>query len=311
MPPDTANAPRPLGRSLTITVGEADGRLMPVFQVSDEIQVATLVTGRPVAEVAETLPRVFNLCRAAQEGALRLCLGLPPDPEGETRLRAEILRDHVLHFCFLLPARFGLPPLKLPAGWAEDPDATAAALFGPGRTLPHGLGAFADWLAAGQGAAPVLTAIANAFAPGEAVNDSLPLAPAAAPCENSPAARHSAHPLLREIKGKHGRGPLWRATGRLVDAGACLDGTIPAPVALGPGRASAPSARGLYTVSAKVSDGVVMALSRRTPTDDMIAPDGALATAIAALPPARRHLLPLLVQLFDPCMSVRIEAADA
>lgn len=308
-----ASAGRQPGPLLTITVSEAGGSLLPRFAVSGAIPSEALVLGRSTAEAAETLPRLFNLCRAAQEAALRLALGLPPVPDSAARLRAEILRDHVLHLCFLLPARLGLAANPVPPGWAGDPDATANALFGPARRLPGDPAGFAGWLAEGQGAAPVLAAIATAFAPGEATSATLPLADGglAAACENSVAARQSAHPLIRGIEERHGRGPLWRATARLADAEACLAGTLPAPQTRGPGRATAPSARGLYSVCATTRSGVVTALGRRTPTDDMIAPDGPLETAIAALPPAKSRFLPLLVQLFDPCMGTRIEATDA
>lgn len=36
------------------------------------LPVTRLVIGRPVEAVAETLPRIFNLCRAAQSTAVRV-----------------------------------------------------------------------------------------------------------------------------------------------------------------------------------------------------------------------------------------------
>ncbi|MBT25313.1 MAG: hydrogenase expression/formation protein HupK, partial [Rhodobacteraceae bacterium] len=40
------------------------------------LPVAQLVRGKRIEEVADLLPRLFNLCRAAQRAAVRAALGL-------------------------------------------------------------------------------------------------------------------------------------------------------------------------------------------------------------------------------------------
>ena len=216
-----------------------------------------------------------------------------------------MLRDHVLRLCLVLPQRLGLQASALPPGWAQDDRECLAALLGPDQSLATDAEGFARWCDAGLGAAPALAALSRAFAPGMAV------CPADMP-DTSAAGRRAQHPLMQALERSHGRGPLWRATGRLVDAVAILSGAAPVAQAEGPGAACAPSARGTYSVAVTQDRGRVTALTRRTPTDEMTAQDGPLETAIAALPPADAHLLPLLIEVFDPCMDWAVtEAKDA
>ena len=97
------------------------------------------------------LPRLFNLCRVAQGMAALLSLGLPAAGD----LRAEVIRDHLMKLCLLLPRALGAAPLPLPA----DP-----------ACLPGSRGLPADGNPAGWDSplAPLATRIAAAFAPGEA-----------------------------------------------------------------------------------------------------------------------------------------------
>lgn len=273
-----------------------------------DLPLGPLLLGRPVAEVAALLPRLFSLCRTAQGMAARLCLGLP-EPEGPQALAAEILRDHSLRLTVTLPPMLGLSP-RAPTA---DP---GLQLFGPARRLPDSPAAMMAWLAAGQGAAPLVAAIADAFAPHEAASTTLPLATPAtaltgAVLENSAAARQSAHPLLQGIETTHGRGPLWRVLGMLADAEAAIAQRLPAPV-LQDTTAHVPAARGLYSLTLARTAGLVTRIHRITPTDHATAPQGAMETALATLPQTKRHLAPLVAALHDPCMGVTVkETRDA
>lgn len=284
-----------------------DGTGWRVIRPAD-LPLGALLLGRPVAEVAATLPRLFSLCRVAQGMAARLSLGLP-EPEGAQALAAEIIRDHTLRLMVTLPPLLGLSP-RAPS---NDP---GLHLFGPARRLPDSPAALRSWLAAGQGAAPLVAALSATFAAGEAASAPFPLvtpqnALSGATLENSAAARQSAHPLLRATETTHGRGPLWRLLGMLADAEAAIAHRLPAPVLLGD-TAHVPAARGLYTLTLGQTAGLVTRITRVTPTDHATAPQGAMETALAALPMTKRALAPLVAALHDPCMGVTVrERRDA
>lgn len=269
-----------------------------------ELPLGALVLGRPVAEVADLLPRLFNLCRMAQGIAARMALGLPHD-EDRPALTAEILRDHLIRLSVTLPPLLGLPA-RAPAGDPLD------ILFGPVRGLPVDLVGLRRWLDAGEGTAPLVAAIALAFAPGDAAVDLPYVCPATAlhvtAVENSAAGRQASHPLLRSVAARHGRGPLWRVLGMLADAEAAVAGRLPPPVA-DRGIARVPAARGTYALMLRQAGGLVTSIERVTPTDHLLAPGGALGRALAALPVAKRHLAPLVAALHDPCMAVKVEEA--
>ena len=274
------------------------------------LPVAKMVRGRGVAEVAELLPRLFNLCPVAQSVAIRVALGLEaPDTEA---LMAEIRDEHALRLAVMLPMKLGLAPVACPR---NAPERLPEALFGA-QDLPETPNGFADFVARGAGIAPVLKAIRERFAPGEAVTDPLPLVTADAvfaqdALENSVAARHAGHPVMRAIETACGRGPYWRVVARVLDFQAAFERRLPAPCVIAPGRVVVPAARGLYAVHAEVSEGCVTGLTRRTPTDHMLSQNGALAQAFARLPAAKRGLAPVLLEVFDPCVPVRLEAQDA
>lgn len=281
-----------------------EGRYVP--QTGGALPLAALLVGRPVAEAAILLPRLFNLCRMAQGVAARMCLGLPettaPDALTPDALTKEILRDHLFRLFHILPPFLGLASAPLPQ---TD---LAIALFGPRERLPLGLGELEDWLEAGMGCAPLVDRIKAVFRAGEAISDDLPLAQAetmmsGAVLENSAAARQAGHPLLRSVAAHYGRGPLWRVLGMLADAEAAFAGRLPAPIMVD-GAAVVPAARGLYALEIRHDGGVVTSLSRVTPTDQQCAPNGALQTALSRLPPAKAALAPLIVALHDPCIPV-------
>lgn len=282
--------------ALTAAGGMCSARVMP----GAALPMGRLLIGKPVAEAAALMPRLFNLCRAAQSAAAHLALGLPVPPGPE--LEAEVLRDHMVKLCLTWPRLLGLPPRPFPA-----PRAAVAALFG--GPVPEAPAAFDRWLASGGGAAPVLAAIRDAFAPGEAVADLPDTTPASAmrltPQENSTALRHPGHPVLDAIARSHGRGPFWRAAARLYDAATCATGRLPA-AAMVDGTAITPAARGLYAVQASAEGGRVTAFARVTPTDHLLAPGGMLAQSFATLPAAKAALAPLLIDILDPCVPVTL-----
>jgi hypothetical protein len=267
-----------------------------------ELPLGALVLGRPVEEVVALLPRLFNLCRMAQGMAARLSLGLPAG-QGMDALVAEVLRDHLIRLSVILPPLLGLPA-RAPAGNPLD------LLFGSVRGLPVDLLGLRRWMEAGEGSAPLVSAIYRAFAPGEAAVDLPYVCPATAlrvvAVENSAAGRQATHPLLRSVAARHGRGPLWRVLGMLADAEAALAGRLPPPV-VDRGVARVPAARGTYALMLGQIGGLVSRIERVTPTDHLLAPGGALETALAALPVAKRHLAPVVAALHDPCMAVKVE----
>lgn len=263
----------------------------------EPLPLKALVLGRPPEAVAALLPRLFNLCRHAQGAAARMALGLgAPDCAALAR---EIAQEHRLHLTLFLPRALGLAPLAPPGG------CTAEALFA--GELPATPERFEAFLAQGAGIAPLFSALIARFAPGEAATPTLPavtpataLSPTAQ--ENSAAARHAGHALMRHIEASHGRGPLWRVLGRALDLQAAARGILPAPRLIAPGTAMVPSARGLYTLRLEVAAGAVTALARTTPTDHLLAPGGLLDHSLASLGGADRAQAELLLAVLDPCV---------
>jgi hypothetical protein len=172
----------------------------------------------------------------------------------------------------------------------------------------------AGFLGSDDGIAPLLRVIGDLFGPNGASADGIPLVDADSafrpvPVENSPAARQAATPAMDYVEAFYGRGPLWRATGRVIDLAMLLTGDRPGPLAVAPGRAIVPAPRGCYALRVETEDGRVTALSRVTPTDHMLAPGGALEAMLASLPAHRNRLMPLLMALIDPCRPVHVEVA--
>ena len=269
------------------------------------LPVAELVLGKPVDEVCALIPRLFNLCQAAQAVAVRLALSVPVDDTQD--LRHEIKREHMLRLAVILPARLGLAPLGIPGRDAE----VATGLFGAKRFAETPT-AFEAFLSSGEGIAPVLDTIRDAFDAGEAASGVLPcLVDDAvfedAAMENSVAVRHPDHPVLRHVEDQYGRGPLWRAVARAVDLQAVLDGDLPEPRVTAQGVAMVPAARGTYAVSAQAQDGRVTQFRRATPTDHMLAPGGIMQRSLASLPVAKHDQAGLLVDILDPCRPLEVK----
>ena len=270
------------------------------------LPLTQMLIGRSVADVVSLLPRVFNLCRSAQEGAARLALGLPLAADFADQLARELLRDHLIKFCLSWPRCLNRPAQPLPTR-----EQVPAALFGALGRMPANLVEFDRWLASGQGMAPLLQAIEQAFAPGEAVSvwplstpDSM-FQPT--PQDNTTAIRHHAHPVLQGLRQRHGAGPLWRAVARLIDAEACVEQRLPGLQCLPDGTALAPAARGIYALQASAQDGRLCAFRRVTPTDHLLMAQGVLAQSFASLPHSKMALAPLLVDILDPCVPCQWE----
>lgn len=262
------------------------------------LPLARLVGGRSVEEVAKLVPRLFNLCRVAQTVGLRMALGLEAAESGA--LGAEIAREHALKLVVVWPVRLGLPAR---AGLGADV---------LGGAFPGDAEGFTQYLRGDAGIGPLLRAVAARFGPGEGVCPVLPEVSADSVFamiaqENSIAARHLAHPVMRHVEGSYGRGPLWRVVARALDLEAVLQGDLPAPRLTSEGVAIVPAARGLYAVRAEVRAGRVLHLERVTPTEHLLAPGGIMAQALASLPRAKHAEARLMVDLLDPCTPVTLK----
>lgn len=270
--------------------------------------VEALALGRPPEEVAELLPRLFNLCRAAQSAALCQALNLPaPD----TAPQDEIIRDHLLKLYVTWPRLMDQAPRPLPNGWQEGGEALLAALVPMG--FPDTPAAFAAAVEGRCGIGAVLADLATllpagmgAFVPLPHVDETTAFDPMAA-VENSVAGRQANHPVMRRIEAQRGRDLFWRATARLYDLADACRGALPAPQAPAPGSALVAATRGTYAVRAAQSGGVVTALARVTPTDHLLAPGGVLASTLAAVLDGQDHLVPLVMDILDPCQPVEVK----
>lgn len=281
------------------------------FTRPDPVPVERLVRDQRVETAVDLLMRICNLCREAQGQALRLAMGVPVE-EGQRRAAAaEIVRDHVMKLALGWPAKFGLPPLRLPPDWRHDAPALSVTLFGPAGAPPATLADLRSWLAGSAGAAPALRRIGQCFEGGAADPGLLPAPrPEAlfhgAALENSVAGRQHRHPALAALALDDGHGPLWRAVARLYDLDDALRDRLPRAHVFAPGRAVVAATRGAYAVEAVTDAGRVRSLRRVTPTDHLTAPGGILERALAALPADRAGLAPLLLDVLDPCTPVRL-----
>lgn len=277
------------------------------FQPAPALPVSRLVVGRNVGEVVELLPRLFNLCRAAQGAAIDAALGRPADAEG---IANELLRDHLLKFHVTWPAFFGRPPSPLPDDWAVCGPALCQTAFGPSGRAPATAADFFDFLAGDHGYAPVLRLIDGSFTAGEAVSDLPPVAPdtiwSPGLADNSVAARRGDHPAMQSIAEARGKGPLWRAAARLFDIAAVIAGDLPPVSTPSKGEAIVPAARGSYAVRIEADADVVIRFVRVTPTDHLLADGGVLDRCLATLPATKGGLGNLLLDVLDPCSPVRL-----
>jgi hypothetical protein len=270
----------------------------------------SLVQCHTVAEARETIGRAFNHCRAAQITAFDIATG---QTASETELCAEMRREHLVQIFMGWPHALGLRPL-FERTWLTDDREVMRALFGPLARIPGNDFDMAGFLGSDDGIAPLLRVIGDLFGPNAAAADGFPLVDAdsafrALPVENSPAARQAATPAMDYVEAFYGRGPLWRATGRVIDLATLIVGERPRPVTVAPGSALVPAARGCYALRVATEDGRVTALTHVTPTDHLLAPGGTLEAMLGSLPAHRNRLMPLLMALVDPCRPVNVEVA--
>ncbi len=283
-----------------------------VAEPAAPLPVEAMVLGKAREDVAELLPRLFNLCRSAQSMAARLALGLPVKDDAET-LRREIIRDHVLRLTVILPGHFGMSPASLPYGWQDGTTELAKALFGPTGRLPATNDDFTSYLDSETNLSALLGKIDTLFGPDVACAAPLPFVShltagdATALVENSCAARVAEHPVLQTIENHQGRGPLWRVAARAYDLQALLDGAPLLARSPTPGVAHVPATRGLYTVRAETKNDRVTAFSRVTPTDHLQAKGGVLDQTLSSLPATQAGLAPLILDILDPCSPIRVK----
>ncbi|PTV95494.1 hypothetical protein C8J27_104130 [Rhodobacter aestuarii] len=291
-----------MSADLGIRLASDGARLVAEITPPDPLPLAQLLIGRPVEEAAELLPRLFNLCGAAQGHAARLALGLHGTAELAQR---EILRDHLAKICLIWPRLLDLPPRPLPENWGEGGAVLQDWIWGGPK--PERLAAF---LVSGKGVAPLLAEVAHRFSPGDAVADLPPLTNPMTliPQENSPAGRVADAPLMHQAETLWGRGPLWRVLGRIIDLHRLAE--APLPSELRPdGTAVVAAARGAYALAADAEEGRLARLARVTPTDHLLVEGGALDQSLAALPPNKAELAALVVDILDPCFPVHLEMA--
>lgn len=315
--------------TLRITIARApSGTLRAAVVPPAPLPVARLFLGQTPETAARRAAMVFNICGAAQAGAVRAALGLPPEPDAGRRILRESLRDHAMKLAVGWPQAVGLAsdPAALAAVarlGADRGAALAGALFGaagPPRTLV----AFDRWLDHRATApARVLALIRDGWdagwgrvvlplwTPGAPAPEFSQAAGCASPVETGLVARHVADPLLVGLEARGGRSLLWRLAARLVDAAEALgalaaDRAGPEPRTLAPGVGMAQAARGAMLVRAAAGDGRVTRLDRLSPTDAALHPDGLMARALATLPEGRDAPLAavaaMVVEAVDPCL---------
>lgn len=293
--------------------------------------------GRPAEEVAQLMPRVFNLCAGAHAQAARGALGLPAGDAAPLAAvaRWERLRDHAVAILCDWPSIVGRPAdravLKgaaakgLAGGSPEAAQMLRRHLLGAAIDLPAATAGTVDrWLAAA--ASPTASLLAHIRATvdpawGRAelarpnMADIVAALDAGAPTEpreTTAADAWRATPVLRELHARDGASLFVRMFARLLDLLGCLDagdsdgdGESLVP---GSGIGLARAARGLLAHRARVAGGLVTDYRVLSPSAWNLAPNGLLARALAALP-MNGHtpmLARLVVSCVNPCVPVTL-----
>lgn len=277
------------------------------------LPIEKMVVGMQADEAVALVQRVFNLCRNAQIVAFNASLGLPL-PSGASELLAqEVLRDHVVKIALKWPQHLDMPPLALPSDWQANPEKLRLCLFGQNNAMPRTLEQLNVFFAQKTGVGAVLAAVAEAFAPGQAVTSKLQIATPKtvmqdADQENSVATRQADKPLMQVVETKFGRGPLWRALAVALDIESCLNKGLPALAMTSCGACVVPAARGYYAVKAQQLKGRIQVFRRVTPTDHLLARNGVMAQSLSTLSCDAKHpKAQLLVDILDPCIPVTLK----
>ncbi|MCU0828894.1 MAG: [NiFe]-hydrogenase assembly chaperone HybE [Tabrizicola sp.] len=192
----------------------------------------------------------------------------------------------------------------------DRPDPAAASPLPGPNGLPEQLVSLVHWDSPVAGLAPTLQ---RAFAPGIAASAPLPMPePLAEGAQgNSVAGPQAGHPLAREIEDSFWRGPLWCYLGLLAGLQAAPLRRVPSPH-LFSAIAVMPASRATYPLRIDLAGGQVTGITRRTPTDHLLAPGGALTQTSAGLSRGPRTLAPAIIALPDPFGPVTVrEAQDA
>ena len=297
------------------SAGHKHGHLR--FDPPAALPVRDLVIGKSVDAAAEMLPRLFNLCRIAQQAAARLAFGLILPVNTHRELQREVLRDHLAKFYLKWPSMLGLASIPLPRDWQTGEEKVRVEVFGSPGAMPRSAEDFESFLNSGNGISSILRRIDQCFEPGEAITVALPHPSVQnvlhlQVLENSVAGRHLSHPVMQHIAVSRGYGPLWRATGRAFDLECSLRGRMPDFEIPTPGIAVVPATRGSYAIQSCVENGIVTAFERITPTDHLLADGSILEQTLNTLPAGKTGFAPLILEILDPCTPVRLrEVQDA
>ncbi|HFB2047902.1 MAG: hypothetical protein HRT83_01900 [Hyphomicrobiaceae bacterium] len=285
-----------------------------IAKLNPHFPIRELVIGKSRSEVAELLPRLFNLCRTAQSLAVCAALDLPSTESIDT-LTQEIIRDHVLRLAIILPRHLGLSPLHLPVGWQLNDTFLRQLLFGPPGRLPETIFDFENFLKSDYGIAGLLSKIAVFFSPGEGVSSALPFVSvetASNPSsivDNSCAQRVIDHPVIAHMAARsaQSRSLFWRLVARSYDLDALLNNVPLTVTTPHPGCVHVPATRGLYTINAQHADDKITHFTRVTPTDHLCIQGGVLDQVLTTILPERALVLPIVLDILDPCGPLCVE----
>ncbi|WP_029007145.1 hypothetical protein [Azospirillum halopraeferens] len=146
-----------------------------------------------------------------------------------------------------------------------------------------------------------------------------------APALTGPLARRWHHPLVADLRARHGTGAAVHLAARLVELAEAPERLRAAATALVPARRGAPAtrsgigaavvetARGRLAQRIVVEDGQVADLRSVAPTEWNFAPDGPLARGLtgAAADAGLERRAAVLVAALDPCVASAITVAEA
>jgi hypothetical protein len=151
------------------------------------------------------------------------------------------------------PKALGLTPW-FDRDWLTDDHAALVALFGPTARAPRSDFEMAGFLGSRGRRRPAPASDRRGLRPAHRHAEE----PALRRCRNRvprggrrklPRRAAGLHPAVAYVEAMYGRGPLWRAAGRVIDLAVILEGRSPAPSTAPEGWAIVPATRGYYAVS--------------------------------------------------------------